>query len=389
MIVPGLESASPRFAAESAHPSSAIEWWFFHGQYQGAVTGSRSFMAALFRTNLAVHNGGVSNGFQLMLAVLDHGTAASGHESATWIDRSLLTMAVEMLKTNVPFVDPLLQQAIAHEIEANGPPHPIVLMPKPQVFEPERLRVQWEGFELSELETGFALRFPEPDSGRSVRMHLAPAASRMDVSCASEFVPLGTSMAYNTYPRARLTGRLDSGEQIDGDAWIDHQWGDTNWFCDARSGVLLGWDWFGINFDDGSDLLVMRHRDARSGGTLAMHATFRPHGGAARTVYQLTLTPLRRWDSHATFIEYPIAWQIEVPQFDAVLVFEPRSDDQEIASFGFMRAVWEGAGTVRGSMHGATVRGTARGEFHGYGYLFDDQDGVEANGRRVDGQAPG
>jgi hypothetical protein len=54
-----------------------------------------------------------------------------------------------------------------------------------------------------------------------------------------------------------------------------------------------------------------------------------------------------------------------------------------------MRAVWEGAGTVRGSMHGATVRGTARGEFHGYGYVFDDQDGVEANGHRVDGQAPG
>ena len=33
---------------------------------------------------------------------------------------------------------------------------------------------------------------------------------------------------------------------------------------------MLGWDWFGINFDDGSDLLVSRHRDARSGRTVAL-----------------------------------------------------------------------------------------------------------------------
>jgi geranylgeranyl pyrophosphate synthase/predicted secreted hydrolase len=384
MIVPNVEIGSPRFAAENAHTASAVEWWFFHGHYDGPVSGRRFFMATLFRMNLDVYDGGVSSSFELMLAILDPDKATAGHESATWIDRQLLRKSIEKLKTKDAHIDPVVQQAFAQEIEAHGPPHPIVLKPEPQVFKTQPLRVEWDEFALAERETGFDIAFREPDSGRMVCLHLAAAASRMDVACESQFVPLGSTMAYSAYPRVRLTGFRDADEELTGQAWMDHQWGDTNWFRDAQAGVMLGWDWFGINFDDGSDLLVMRHRNARSGQTVGMHATFRAQGGSARTAYQLTLTPLRDWFSPATFIEYPVAWRIEVPEFDVVLVFEPRCDGQEIASFGTMRAVWEGAGTVSGTMHGAAVSGTARGEFHGYGYVFDHQDLLKSMGRRVD-----
>ena len=40
--------------------------------------------------------------------------------------------------------------------------------------------------------------------------------------------------------------RLDSH----GTAWFDHQWGD---FITVGGG---GWDWFAINLDDGTDLMV-------------------------------------------------------------------------------------------------------------------------------------
>jgi geranylgeranyl diphosphate synthase type 3/geranylgeranyl diphosphate synthase type I len=66
------------------------------------------------------------------------------------------------------------------------------------------------------------------------------------------------------------------------------------------------------------------------------------------------------------------------------LEFQPLADDQEIVSFGLMRAVWEGAGTVSGTLQGAAVRGLARGEFHGYGYVFDHHDFIKALGQRVD-----
>ena len=384
MIVAGRENESSRFASEHAHPECALEWWFFQGHYEGTVSGRRYFMATLFRSNLEVREGGQSNGFQLMLAVLDPNKAGARHESTTWIDPPLLCKAIEKLKTTDPHVDPVVQRAFTQEIEEYGPPYPILLQGIPEVFESGPLRMEWGEFFLAEQETGFAVKFREPDSGRFVSLHLAAAAPRMEVACGSDVLPLGSSMAYSTYPRVQLEGCLDTGEELTGQAWMDHQWGDTDWFRDAQAGVMLGWDWFGINFDNGSDLLVTRHRNAQSGRTVAMHATFREPGGRPSTTYEFTLTPLRYWDSPTTFIDHPIAWKIEVPQFDAALVFEPHSDDQEIAAFGTMRAVWEGAGNVTGTIGGTAVCGTARGEFHGYGFVFDHGDFIKTLSRRVD-----
>jgi hypothetical protein len=213
---------SPRFAGEHAHPECAVEWWFYQGYYEGPASGRRYFMTTLFRSNLEVRDGGPSNGFQLMLAVLDPNSAREGHESMTWIDPTLLGKAIEKLKTTDPHVDPVVQRAFTREIEEHGPPYPILLQPVPEVFEAGPLRVEWRGLSLSEETTGFGMKFREPDSGRFAPLHMAAAASRMEVACGSEAVPLGTGMAYHAYPRVRLRGHLDTGEKLVGQAWMDH-----------------------------------------------------------------------------------------------------------------------------------------------------------------------
>ncbi|MGA2799230.1 MAG: polyprenyl synthetase family protein [Thermoguttaceae bacterium] len=384
MIVAGQENNSPRFEEEHAHPLCAVEWWFYQGYFEGNLTGRRYFMAVLFRTNLEFFDGGQNNGFQLLLAVLDPNKSSIPHASSTWIDPSLLRKTIEKLKSSEPHVDPVVQRAFVREIEESGPPYPILLRQAPEVFEAEPLRMEWGEFILAQSESGFLVKFPEPDSGRIVSLHLSTESLRMEVDCGIEKVPLGKGMAYHVYPRIRLRGYLDTGEELAGRAWMDHQWGDLDWFGNMHEAIVLGWDWFGINFDDGSDLLVMRHRDARSGRTVGMHATLREPCKRPRTLHDFTLTPLRHWQSPTTYIDYPVAWRIEVPGFNASLVFEPRSDDQEISSFGTMRAVWEGAGGVSGTICGTSVEGTARGEFHGYGYVFDHEDFVRSMGRRVD-----
>ncbi|HLA83542.1 MAG TPA: polyprenyl synthetase family protein [Thermoguttaceae bacterium] len=384
MSVAEEERDPPRFEAEHAHPACAVEWWFFQGHYEGPLSGRRHFMAVLFRSNLEVRDGGQANGFQLLLAVLDPSARDGRHVSSTWIDPRLLDKTVEKLKTSDPHVDPVVQRAFLEAIEKDGPPEPILLCDLPETFEAAPLRMQWGKFALVESEAGFDLTFREPGAERLVSLHLSATSPRMDVECAADVVPLGEGMAYHAYPRVRLRGRLDSGEELHGQAWMDHQWGDVDWFHDEGSGVTLGWDWFGINLDDGSDMLVMRHRDARSGRVVGMHATLREPGGEPTTMHELTLTPLRHWNSPTNFITYPVAWRIDVPGFDASLVFEPECDDQEIMSFGTMRAVWEGVGRISGTIRGAVVRGVARGEFHGYGYVFDHEDFVRTMGSRVD-----
>ena len=36
-------------------------------------------------------------------------------------------------------------------------------------------------------------------------------------------------MAYTSIPRLSLNGTI-GGEECSGEAWVDHQWGDTGWF---------------------------------------------------------------------------------------------------------------------------------------------------------------
>ena len=54
------------------------------------------------------------------------------------------------------------------------------------------------------------------------------------------------------------TGSLTLGDEtfdVTGTAWFDHQWGD---FIAVGGG---GWDWFAINLDDGTDLMLSLNRD--------------------------------------------------------------------------------------------------------------------------------
>ncbi|MCX6620164.1 MAG: polyprenyl synthetase family protein, partial [Acidobacteria bacterium] len=59
-----------------------------------------------------------------------------------------------------------------------------------------------------------------------------------------------------------------------------------------------------------------------------------------------------------------------VPEWAFDLHFEPFTDSQETRVFGPLRAVWEGAGHVRGSLRGLPVEGAGRLESQGRGYLL-------------------
>lgn len=376
-------SPSCAFESEHSRAHSAIEWWFCQGHYRGRRSGCRHFMVTLFRSNLRVLAGGEGHGFQLMTAVLDP-RHAGGHTHATWVDPALVEWAVKRARSAEPHVDPTVWRAFSWLLEHEGPPHPIQKRPRPPAFNADPLRITWGGFSLAQRGGVLSLGFREPQHDRAIALHLEAAAPRMEVRCGSDVVPLGAGMDYRTYPRVRIHGTADGDEPVSGECWMDHQWGPTDWFHDPHAGGMLGWDWFGMTLDDGADLLVMRHRNAQSGTTVGMHATLRERTGATSTVHEFSLTPLRTWESPATFIEHPVEWRIEVPALGIDCRFEPLRDNQELASFGTMRAVWEGAGQVRGLVRGRAASGLARGEFHGYGYVFDHRDFVAQMCRRVD-----
>jgi predicted secreted hydrolase len=159
---------------------------------------------------------------------------------------------------------------------------------------------------------------------------------------------------------ARSTRR----EPLSGTAWFDHEWG---------SGVLpagaAGWDWFALQLDDGSELMLYRMRRSDGTATPFSSGTFVPPRGAAVPVRwtDVRLTESRSWRSPRSHARYPAAWRIALPSIGLDVEVEPLLPDQELetsASTGV--TYWEGACRVKGTRSGRPITGRAYVELTGY-----------------------
>ena len=167
---------------------------------------------------------------------------------------------------------------------------------------------------------------------------------------------------YYSRPQLKASGTvtLDGRTQaVSGHAWLDHEWSSELLPAGAQ-----GWDWIGINLNDGSVLMAFRLR-SKENSPLWSAATFRQAGGQAQTLTPdvVSFEPLRQWRSLRTGISYPVEWRIRI----GARLFElsPLFDDQELDSRRSTGAVyWEGA--VRLKEDGKEI-GRGYLEMTGYG----------------------
>ena len=143
---------------------------------------------------------------------------------------------------------------------------------------------------------------------------------------------------YYSRPHLVVQGTVtlaDEAAPVGGSAWLDHEW--SSEILDSQA---AGWDWVGLNLDDGSALMAFRIR-ARDGGVVWRHGRMIRDGVAAETI-DPRFDVLRRWQSPRSGIEYPVAMALGVGARRIEL--QPLLDDQELdsrASTGTL--YWEGA----------------------------------------------
>ena len=148
---------------------------------------------------------------------------------------------------------------------------------------------------------------------------------------------------YYSQPQLRVQATLQrdgATRSLAGTAWLDHEWSSTLLDPDAA-----GWDWIGMNLDDGAALTAFQIRRRGSGGKLYAYASLREAGRAAPRVFgadEVDFTPVERWTSPRTRGVWPVAQRIRV----GARTFEttPLFADQELDSRATTGAVyWEGA----------------------------------------------
>ena len=172
----------------------------------------------------------------------------------------------------------------------------------------------------------------------------------------------GAASYYYSIPRLNVRGRLVRERvpiDVSGVAWLDREWGSG-----ALGANEVGWDWFALQFDDGSALMYysLRDKDGRRDSHSA--GTWVDRTGQTRALADkdVEITVGDHWDSPRGG-RYPARWHIRVPSLALEADVRPVLANQEL---GTSPRYWEGAVDATGTRRGAKVAGQGYVELVGY-----------------------
>ena len=155
---------------------------------------------------------------------------------------------------------------------------------------------------------------------------------------------------------------ISRGETYDvtGKSWMDHEFGTS-----ALSKGVVGWDWFGLQLDDGTALMFGRLRKSEGGEIGIFEGTVSYADGRQVSIRpgDFTVTATGSWKSPETEISYPSGWQVDFPTLNIELRIDPLIPNQELSSdFTY----WEGAVSVEGTISRQPSNGHGYVELTGY-----------------------
>ena len=173
----------------------------------------------------------------------------------------------------------------------------------------------------------------------------------------------GNASYYYSIVQQETAGDLQIGTEsfaVTGSSWKDHEYSTS-----ALAPGSEGWDWFSLQLDDGSSLMLFQIR--RSDGSLdpASSGSFiHPDG----TVQHLALDDwqleeLDSWVSPESGAAYPVAWRLGLPELDLALQGQAMMPNQEL---NVSTVYWEGAVSFQGTRAGRPVTAAGYIEMTGY-----------------------
>jgi predicted secreted hydrolase len=177
----------------------------------------------------------------------------------------------------------------------------------------------------------------------------------------------GRASYYYSLTRLMTEGELTVGgktERVRGLSWMDHEFG-SNQLAENQA----GWDWFSIQLNDSTELMlyIMRRKD----GTVDPYSSGTAIVSDDRTRHlelkDFRIDILDRWKSPESGAAYPMKWKISVPSEALVLDVLPEFPNQELntrRSTGV--TYWEGAVQISGTRQNRPVRGQGYVEMTGY-----------------------
>jgi predicted secreted hydrolase len=191
-----------------------------------------------------------------------------------------------------------------------------------------------------------------------------PLAVHGENGISSKAEEPGHASHYYSATRLKSRGHLrTNGEtiEVEGESWFDHEWA-TNQLAKGQS----GWDWFSIQFDDGSELMLyqLRREDGSIDGASSGSWIDRDGRVLHLNKTDISMVPRRFWTSKKTGGKYPLEWQLKVAKVGLEVAVTTPIEAQELVLKPV--AYWEGLIDIAGTREGKRVTGHGYLELTGY-----------------------
>jgi predicted secreted hydrolase len=306
-FAPVLPGYSPQFPHDfGSHPAYRIEWWYVTGWLTTQDQETLGFQITFFRTrpDWDEPNPSVFAPRELLIA---HCALSDPTHGRLWHDQ------------RVRRADPQLAYAAESDTRVR--------------IDDWHLERDADGYRAQAQAAQFALD-----------LRLAPTLPPMlngDGGFSRKGSAPQSASYYYSEPHLRVSGRVARNEHsvaVKGEAWLDHEW--SSEYMDPAA---VGWDWIGLNLDDGGAVMAFRMRDA-SGHTHWGAATVRSPSGEVESLSDgaVEFTPLRSWRSPHTGADYPVSFRVRIGarEFTLTPLLEDQENDTRLSSGA---VYWEGA----------------------------------------------
>ena len=305
--LPGQALAFP--ADHGAHPQYRTEWWYITG-WLDTPGGPQGFQVTFFRTRPDVDQRNPS-AFAARQILFAHAALSDPKVGRLLHDQRIARQGFGLAEAATGDTDIVLDDWSLKR-QADGRFH---------------ARAGGKDFALDLLFTPTQPVMPEGEDGFSRKGPLTTDASR-----------------YYSIPHLNVTGALRRGVRavrVTGEAWLDREWSST--YLDPRA---VGWDWTGLNLDDGGALMAFQVRDAKGHALWAGGSLRAPDGALTRfKPSDVAFAVRRRWRSPRTGVDYPVqqTLTLQLPTGPRQFPLTPLFDDQELDSRPSGPVYWEGA----------------------------------------------
>lgn len=174
----------------------------------------------------------------------------------------------------------------------------------------------------------------------------------------------GNASYYITQTRLDTKGEiylLGEELQVSGLSWMDHEFSSS-----ALGQDQIGWDWFSLQLDNDTEIMLFTLRN--EDGSIDRFSTatiILPNGQTQLFNFEeFEVVVHNQWTSPTTGAVYPAGWKIKIPSIDLTLNVRPLIPNQElVVSYVY----WEGAVFSEGRIGDVPVRGYGYVELTGYG----------------------